>query len=624
MSNVTAERVRQAVAKAQAGLFHKQSPDGAWRGADSAGPPTTGWALAALAYLGVLDRFDAPGAVRYLLSRQLPSGAFPDYPSDDTGSLAATAACYAGLYGAGQSPQTPPMERAWQYIKTHGGFEATDPITQVFLAGVGLISPTALPTIPMGWMLIPGARRLIGQHVNSAFQLILSALPGLIRGLQRDRRNVPTPSSDLLAWMEEQNLIRYLRKVQDPSGNWLGVILHTTLCAMTLYALGLPKSDPAIVRALAYVPTWKVPVQIEGHSLPAWSFVPYQSEVWNTALSVAALVRSGIAPTDPRIKTAVVYLLSTQGRLPEPPEWQNPPCGAPRSGGWAFEESNSYNLDCDSTSQVLRALSMVRQLPSVEQAIAKGQAWLLGMQNDDGGWPAFTHGQASKPAGPYPLGTYMPTDLLQQILVIAGQAGLFFGDPATEDVTGRVVEALGLLGLRLSSPAVQQAVDFLRAQVFENGVWWGRWENNFIPSSAYILKGLASVGEDVQAPYIRRAVAWIESHQNADGGFGERIDSYGNLAFAGIGDSNPYSTGLVVSALLAIGGRRHVETIHRAVDYLLAQQCSDGLWSGDGCLLVMNAPLPFYRLPADVWDAPLQALADYLILGGGVSGVQPQ
>jgi hypothetical protein len=38
----------------------------------------------------------------------------------------------------------------------------------------------------------------------------------------------------------------------------------------------------------------------------------------------------------------------------------------------------------------------------------------------------------------------------------------------------------------------------------------------------------------------------------------------------------------------------------------------------------MNAPLPFYRLPADVWDAPLQALADYLILGGGVSGVQPQ
>lgn len=604
MPAAPASSVQAAIAKAQAGLFAKQSPDGAWRAADGAGPPSTGWALAALYYLGVLDQYDKQGAVRYLLSRQLPSGAFPDYPTDPKGSLASTAAVYAGLYACGQSPTSEAMERAWAFINSHGGFDATDPITKVFLAAVGLVSPTSLPDMPMGWMLIPGMRRLIGKHVNSAFQLLLNVLPGLIRGMKRNRHDRPTPKSNLLGWMEEQNLILYLKSVQDPTGNWYGVLMHTSMCAMTLYALGLPKTDPAIARALAYIPNWKYEI-VPG----AWAFVPYNSETWNTALAVAALRRSGISESDPRIQKSVVYMLSTQGRLPEPKEWQNPACGAPRFGGWAFEESNSYSLDCDSTSQVLRALAMTRHSPSVEPTIQEGMAWLRGMQNADGGWPAFTHGQASKPAGPYPLGMYMPTDPLQQILVIAGQAGLFFGDPATEDLTGRVLEALGDLGYKRSDSMVQRAIAFVRAQVFENDVWWGRWENNFVPSSAYILKGLAAVGEDTSLPYIRKAVAWLESHQNPDGGFGERLDSYGNLAFAGIGPSNCYSTGLTVSALLAVGGNPDV--IDRAVNYLLAQQDQSGLWPNDNVFLTTNAPLPFYRMPVDVWEAPLVALADY-------------
>lgn len=101
MNNATPAEISSAIERAQKGLFAIQFPDGAWRSADVAGPPTTGWTLVALSYLGVAGQFDVAGAVRFLLFRQLPDGSFPDYPSDEKGSLAATAACYAGLYAVG-------------------------------------------------------------------------------------------------------------------------------------------------------------------------------------------------------------------------------------------------------------------------------------------------------------------------------------------------------------------------------------------------------------------------------------------------------------------------------------------------------------------------------------------
>src|SRR5205823_1145477 len=105
-----------AIRRAQDGMFGRQSRDGAWRTCDRAGPPSTGWALAALGYLGALaphGRYRADGAVRFITDSQLPSGAFPDYPSDPKGSLVSTSACYAGLYAAGVDPRRPEMDRAW-------------------------------------------------------------------------------------------------------------------------------------------------------------------------------------------------------------------------------------------------------------------------------------------------------------------------------------------------------------------------------------------------------------------------------------------------------------------------------------------------------------------------------
>jgi len=195
MIDVNQASVRDAIKRAQDGIFVRQDLDGAWRTGDEAGPPSTGWGLVAIHYLGAHGTYQIAGAVEYLLSTQFPTGAFPEYPADTKGSLAATAACYAGLYAAGTSPSSPAMERAWQYISAQGGFDEVDPITQTFLAAAGLISATQLMRLPMGWMLIPGVRQLMGKHISPAFQLIGNALPGLNHGL-RTHREAPTPTGD--------------------------------------------------------------------------------------------------------------------------------------------------------------------------------------------------------------------------------------------------------------------------------------------------------------------------------------------------------------------------------------------------------------------------------------------
>lgn len=606
------EPARACLDRACAGLFARQEPDGSFHACDAGGPANTGMGLVALAYLGSLHLLPAQGAVDFLFSQQLPTGSFPAFDGDTKGSLAAAACCYAGLVVSGVPVTDERMQRSWQYILDTGGFEAADPITQTFLAAAGLYDPTWLPDVPLAWELLPGARLLLGDLLIAPLHLIACALPGLIRGLRR-RRSVPTPRESLLGWMETQDLIDYLKKIQDPTGTWMGTLLHTAICAMTLHALGLPVVDPAIARAIARFPSWRY------GSSRGWQLAPYNSETWNTALAVGSLRSAGVPSSDPRIALSTAFLLSTQGKLDQPREWQKPARGAPRSGGWSFEMDNSLCLDSDSTGQTLRALAMVRELSSVPAAIQDGLPWLLGMQNDDGGWPAFTHGLPSKPAGPYPLGLFASGAQIIDMPKSLKSLRLFIGDPSTEDLTGRVLTGLGALGLRVGTPAVDKAVSFLKSQIFDNGAWWGRWECNYLPGTAYVLTGLAAVGADLTAPWVRRAVTWLEDHQNPDGGFGETIDSYVNLTLAGTGQSNSYTTGLVLSALAVTSGRR--EVMARAAEYLIRTQGDDGLWTGGDYQIVLNNPLPFYKVPADAWTAPLQGLADYLALGGGVSGV---
>src|SRR3954452_22576465 len=96
-------------------------------------------------------------------------------------------------------------------------------------------------------------------------------------------------------------------------------------------------------------------------------------------------------------------------------------------------------------------------------AIERAIAWLLAMQNDDGGWAAFDKTKHRQ--------------ILEYIPFADHNA---MQDPSCPDITGRVLECLSWHGYRNDHPAVRRAIAYIRDCQHAEGCWFGRWGVNYI------------------------------------------------------------------------------------------------------------------------------------------------
>jgi squalene-hopene/tetraprenyl-beta-curcumene cyclase len=135
----------------------------------------------------------------------------------------------------------------------------------------------------------------------------------------------------------------------------------------------------------------------------------------------------------------------------------------------------------------------------------------------------------------------------------------------------------------------------------------------YLVETATTLLGLRAVGEDMRSAYVERAAAFLASHQNADGGFGERAEVYRDPAKAGCGPSMAPVTGFVLLGLIA-AGTAPPDVLARAADYLVRHQNAEGTWDNEGWLHTVNPPDSFYTYDLPARALPLLALARYRTL----------
>lgn len=83
---------------------------------------------------------------------------------------------------------------------------------------------------------------------------------------------------------------------------------------------------------------------------------------------------------------------------------------------------------------------------------------------------------------------------------------------------------------------------------------------------------------DAEQPWIKRAVAWLKSAQNPDGGWGESCLSYTDRAWRGRGASTPSQTAWALIGLLS-GEKAISQSARRAAAWLIERQRADGGWN---------------------------------------------
>jgi squalene-hopene/tetraprenyl-beta-curcumene cyclase len=159
----------------------------------------------------------------------------------------------------------------------------------------------------------------------------------------------------------------------------------------------------------------------------------------------------------------------------------------------------------------------------------------------------------------------------------------------------------------------------VRATQRPDGSWYGRWGVNYLYGTWSVMAGLRAIGEDMAQPYIRRAVAWLLSRQNPDGGWGESCYSYNDPRTAGMGKSTPSQTAWALLALMHAGDAEH-PAVARGIQFLLERRAADDLWA-EPEFTGTGFPRVFYlRYHSYPRIFPLWALAMYRRLAAGTKG----
>jgi squalene-hopene/tetraprenyl-beta-curcumene cyclase len=284
-----------------------------------------------------------------------------------------------------------------------------------------------------------------------------------------------------------------------------------------------------------------------------------QSPVWDSALATIALLDAGTDPADPRLVATRRWIEARQLTN----AWGDWTVYAPDAppGGWSFEYANTWYPDVDDTAAIV--IGLLKQAPASGDGapVRRALAWLRGMQNRDGGFAAFDVGNDRTFLNEIPF---------------SDMGSLC--DPSSPDVTGRVLEALGIAGEAVS-PAAARAVAYLRGAQEREGSWFGRWGVNYVYGTSSALNGLLRAGVPASDPMVESALRWLESVQNADGGFGEGLESYPDRSHMGRGPSTASQTAWGVMGLLAYRPPSD-PAVARGVAWLVERQLRAGADAG--------------------------------------------
>jgi len=658
--------IDETIGRAREALARAQQPDGHWVFELEADATIPSEYILLRHYLGEPDDLELEAAIgRYLRRMQAPHGGWSLYHEGGF-DISATLKAYYALKMIGDDIDAPHMARAREEILKRGGAGAVNVFTRIQLALFGAGPWETVPEMPVELILAPRRFPITLWRMSYWARTVIVPLLVLqaLRPVARNPRGVRVdelylPGRHLLkralpgkwAWEKGFGALDWVLKcgrdlwpkklrkraiqacvdfvVERLNGeDGLGAIYPAMANSVMMFdALGYAPDHPH--RAIARRSVEKLLVRRADGEVYCQ---PCVSPVWDTALAAHAMLEAG----DEDAAARGLDWLRPRQILDVKGDWaeQRPDV---RPGGWAFQYGNDHYPDLDDTAVAVMAMDRARDLmaarnaqteagahpptPSrkregeqsplpqaggagggLDSAIERGVEWVAGLQSHDGGFAAFDADN---------------THFYLNNIPFADHGALL--DPPTADVTARVVSMLAQLDEPLDSPRMVAALEWLKRDQHAEGSWWGRWGVNHIYGTWSVLCALNAAGVDTANPMVRRAVRWLVSVQNADGGWGESCDSYA-LDRKGHepAPSVASQTAWALLGLMAAGEVDH-PAVARGVAWLQRRQEEDGLW-GQEHYTGGGFPRVFYlRYHGYPKYFPLWALARYRNLKRGNS-----
>ena len=592
---IKGEDLDQSIESSQNFLLSTQNPEGYWVDELEANVTISAEYIFFMHFTGRLDPVKQEKIVNYLLHQQREDGSWPLFYGGLC-DINSTVESYMALKMAGLPADRKEMVLARQAIFANGGIKNTRVFTKMFLAMFGQLSWDDCPAVPVEIILFPNWFPFNIYEISSWSRGTVVPL-SIVRSFEPVHELPETSDVQELFTEKDQNLgfkphglpfaswrdtfiyldrfIKFigkfpfkpfrkkaLRKVeewtlehQEDEGDFAGIQPAMFNALLALYLLGYSKDHPACVKGMEAVDRFML--EKDGR---LWMQVCV-SPLWDTAICSNALLDSGLPIDHPALVRAGKWIVSKQ--VTKRGDWQvkNPKA---EPGGWAFEFYNELYPDTDDTAEILLFLNRV-EIPDNRWKLSECQRamdWLLSMQSKSGGWGAFDVDNDK--------------DVLNEVPFADHKALL---DPPTVDVSSRILWMLGKWGFNKQHPQVKRAIKFVKERQEIDGCWFGRWGVNYIYGTFLALNGLHSVGEDMQDRFSRKAVRWLESQQNEDGGWGETCQSYAEPSLRGRGQSTASQTAWALLGLIAADEAQN-SVVERGINYLIKTQKTSGDFSG--------------------------------------------
>jgi squalene-hopene/tetraprenyl-beta-curcumene cyclase len=584
-----------------------QHVDGWWKGELETNVSIEAEDLLLRQFLGIPDDADTAATAAWIRAKQRSDGTWANF-YEGPAELSTTIEAYVALRLAGDDPADAHMTKAAEFVRGAGGIEAARVFTRLWMALFGLWPWRDLPALPPEMIFLPPSvplniydfacwarQTLVALTVVAAYRPVrplpfgieeLWAVPsedvvpagaagaglvGLVRSAVREAR---TPArwfgvldrvlhryerrargGLLRSTVREAALAaaeRWIVRRQEADGSWGGIQPPWVYSIIALHMRGYSIDHPVLQKAFEGLEAFTI------RENGTRRLEACQSPVWDTALAVTALRDAGVPADDPALVTAADWLVSEEVAVRG--DWAvRRPELAP--GGWAFEFANDNYPDIDDTAEVV--LALLRAGGSAPNATAaaleRGVRWTEGMVCADGGWAAF--------------------DAENTRAACRDLRFCDFGeviDPPTADVTAHVVEMLAAYPDR-DAELMWGGVEWLTREQEGDGSWFGRWGANHVYGTGAAVPALVAAGVGPGDWRVRRALRFLEEHQNEDGGWGEDLRSYRDPQWRGRGASTASQTAWALLAFVAAGEASSAAAC-RGVQFLLRTEIGGGGW----------------------------------------------